>query len=183
MLTKAQQDRIQSLDAYLRRIAGNLVNTHYPGQEVDELHQIMSAFICQQVHDDPAFLHNTDTYITRRAAWWCRDLLRSADKRGPCYGDHRRAYSLDQNLPGTDGLTYGDTHAATAADLDIAIAVRQALSTLPQKRQQIAQMLMDGWKQTEIAQLFGVKKQAVSYDVRQIKLALAPVYAAYTAAA
>ena len=75
MLTANQRQRIADpkLQAYLDRIAHNIVRSHYPEQDPDELLSVMNETVCQLAAKDPAFLDQTPGYITRKAAWAARD--------------------------------------------------------------------------------------------------------------
>lgn len=170
-LTANQQAKLTDLQPYLTRIAHNIVRTHYPEQDADELLQTMNEAICTKAAADPQFLNQTPGYITRAAAWAARNYCRRE-----CHGHALAPLSLDAETE--DSATIAETIPAPLADLDLPLDIARALATLSQKRQQIARMLVAGLKRKEIAAQVGVKSPTLSWDYKQIRATLQPVYAA-----
>jgi len=174
-LTANQRQKLTDLQPYLKRIAHNIVATHYSGQDPDDLLQTMNAAICEQAARAPEFLDQTPGYITRKAAWAARDYCRHEQ-----YGRNLATLSLDASGPDGDS-SLAEVIPAPLADLDLPIDVARALATLSQKRQQIVAMLAAGLQRKEIAAHFGVKSATLAWDYQKIRSALQPVYAAVQA--
>ena len=67
-----------------------------------------------------------------------------------------------------DGIEVGDD-GKFVQDLEDDIDMNLFMQKLSPKQQEIAQMLLDGYKQVEIAQKLGVDKSAVSHIKERIK--------------
>jgi len=170
-LTANQQATLVALQPYLTRIAHNIVRTHYPEQDADELLQTMNEAICERAAQDPTFLDQTPGYITRAAAWAARNYCQRER-----FGHNLVPQSLDAETG--DDHTLAETIPAPLADLDLPLDVARALARLSRKRQQIVAMLAQGFQRKEIAERFGVKSPSLTWDLNKIKTVLQPVYAA-----
>jgi len=170
-LSTEQQKKIESLQSYLGRIAHNIVATHYPDQDPDELLAVMNAAICERAAQDPSFLEQDPPYIVKWAGWRARDYCRRE-----AYGHGLTGTSLDADTD--SALPLAETLPAPLADLDLPIDVARALATLNRKRQTIAAMLAAGFQRREIADRFGVTSPTLSWDLGKIRAALQPLYAA-----
>lgn len=170
MLTANQRDEIEQLQPYLLRIAHNIVRTHFPGQDAEEILGVMNAAICEQAARDPTYLEQAPGYVTRKAAWAARDFCRREVHR-------EQLVPVRIDAEHADHQPLAERFAAPLTDLDLSIDIQRALATLSEKRQQIAAMLVAGFKRREIAETFGVTSPTLSWDFAKIRAALAPVYA------
>jgi len=162
-LSKEQQDRIVELQSYLRRRAAWLHYTKFPTVPVDEIIAEANLAILERAADDPDFLNQSNSYVTNHGLWRAGDA-------------HRRVlrYEPDTLLDDEDtGLA--DTLPAPEADLDLSVAVREALAKLDDTARTVAIMLTQGYKKAEIARHLGIKKQSISWHCRKIEQALVGV--------
>ena len=60
----------------------------------------------------------------------------------------------------------------------MALAVRDILATLDGLTATVAALMLDGWKQAEIAKELGAPKTTINSAKNRVKKALAPVWAA-----
>lgn len=169
-----QQQRLISLQPYLKRIAHNLSHK-YAGQSADDLLQAMNLAIVERAAKDPTFLDQADGYISQTAGWAARDYCCSHLK-GVNHGWHREAFSLDEENP--DGFDNDELFADEQPDLGLALDIRDIVATLTGKTRKVADLMMQGYTGLELAERAGLKSnQAVNYYRGLIRQALAPVYA------
>lgn len=165
-MNPSQEITFFELQDYLSRIARKLSHT-YEGYESDELLQEMNVHILERAAQDPTFLDQQPGYITRAAAWHVRTWVRDQ------YDNRRIGLNLeaDEDEP-------SEWMAAPVVDQDTIIDVQDALASLSGRVAEVAQMLMAGWKATEIASELGCSKATITYYKNQLRAALAPVMAA-----
>lgn len=172
-MVTSQQQRLISLQPYLKRIAHNL-SYQYAGQSADDLLQAMNLYILESTEKDPSFLDQTDGYISRNAAWAARGYTRS-DHKGINHGWHREAFSLDQE--NDNGIDNAERFADEQPDGDLAMDIRDVLETLTGKTRKVADLMMEGYRGEELAKRAGLRSnQAVYYYRGLIRRALDSVY-------
>jgi DNA-directed RNA polymerase specialized sigma24 family protein len=147
------------LQGYLTRIAGHLASQY--GTSAEELLSQMNLYLAERAHQDPGFLQQAPGYITRAAAWRARDWMRSQRRE--------RCTSFDA----IEQVLY-----APAPDLDLGLAVRDALAGLCETDRQIAGMLASGYERKEIAQRLGYSSSSALWRaLARIRAALTPALA------
>lgn len=172
MMTTRQRAKFETTQLYLKRIAGHLVRTHYPGQEVDELVQVMNLYILERAQKDATFLDQARGFISRSAGWHARNWC-SPERKGANHGNDRMAFSLDHT--DVDGRDMREVLGDDEPDHDLVIAVRQVLAGLDGLTAQIATMMLTGFRVNEIAETLGVTRQTISAHKRRLRSALAPL--------
>lgn len=160
---------IESLQPYLTRIAHNIVRTYHREQDPDDLLQIMNLHIVEAAQADPEFLNQNRSYICKVAAYRARNFCNRES-----YGERKQPKLIDRD---DEGLL-AERFAAPQVDQDIVLDVRKALQTLSGRTAEIAQLMLDGWRQADIAKHFGITRQSVQPEKKRIEAALAPVYEA-----
>jgi DNA-directed RNA polymerase specialized sigma24 family protein len=172
-LSQTQRVKFADLQSYLERIAHNLVRNYYPNLDPDDLLSEMNLYILERAARDPSFLEQRPGFVSRAAAWAARNSANPKRHAGN-YGRDREAYILDaENDDGTDPA---EVFAAELTDHDLAIAVREALSSLEGTTRQVAGLLLTGLKGAQAARELGISRQSVQYHKTLVREALAPVY-------
>lgn len=172
MITQAQQDTLQELQAYLKRIASKFAYLYGVDSSDDILAQMNLAILERGSHD-ASFLDHPAGYITKYAAWRARDYL-GYESKGNHHGWNREAFSLDALDPGDDLIA--ERIGAADPDVDLALDVQQALSSLSEKTRTVARVLMQGVSGIELYRRSGLSNaQAVNYHRRLIRQALREV--------
>jgi DNA-directed RNA polymerase specialized sigma24 family protein len=165
-LTQAQRDRIAGLHPLIRRRAEYTSYRHYQGRApAEDIFQEANLAICQKALADPTFLEQTDSYVATAGIWAAQDASGRALK-----------YEPPTLLDDDTGLA--DTIAAPETDLDLSIAVREALDGLDGTARTVATMLMQGYRKAEIARHVGIERQSIPWHVAKVRRALAGVAAA-----
>lgn len=166
-LTQAQRDRIAELRPLIRRKAEFTSYHHYRGHvPADDLFQEASLAICQKALDDPTFLEQQDSYVVTAGMWAAQDSAKRALRYEP------------PTLLDDDDNGLADALVAPQADLDLQVAVCEALSRLDGSTRTVAAMLMEGHRKSDIARHMGIRKQSISWHVAKVRRALAGVAAA-----
>lgn len=165
-LTQEQRDRIAGLHPLIRRRAEYTSYRYYQGHiPADDIFQEANLAICQKALADPTFLEQTDSYVVTAGIWAAQEAARRALK-------HEPPTLLDDD----DGPA--GTLTAPEADLDLSLAVREALDRLDDTARTVAAMLMQGYRKSEIADRLGIRKQSIAWHVKKVRRALAGVTAA-----
>jgi DNA-directed RNA polymerase specialized sigma24 family protein len=152
---------LMEMQSYLSRIAGR-IHSYYPQIDPQDILQEMNCFILERTQKDPDFIQQQPGYITRAAAWRARDWCR----RQNC-SRTVGAVELLENVLESD-----------QPDLDLGLALRRALATLPETDRQIARMLAQGYERKEIAQRLGYSSSSALWRaLGRIRAALAPAVA------
>ena len=168
MLTPDQIETIEELQGYLTRVAHNIVRTSYPWADPDDLLQEMNVYILERAQQDPEFLDQTRSYITRAAAWNGRNALRGACRE-------RNHTPLEMDGEG-DTPAMETRFAENGPDVELSVAVTEALSALGDKALKIAKLIAAGWTGNDLARAAGLtSRKSVTYYRKQIAEALAPV--------
>ncbi len=173
MLTASQEAKILDLESYLVRISHNLVRTHYPEQDPDDLLQVMNLYILERAETEPEFLSQRPGYVSRAAAWAARAYC-SPKRTGVNHGADRVAFSLDD--PNDEGVENAERFAAPSGDLDIAIAVRDALKDLTGLTAKVASLMLAGLSISEVGRELGLSRQTIHYHKVKPTEILAPIY-------
>lgn len=170
-------EKLLEMQDYLSRIAFSL-RCHYADvYSKEDILQEMNTAILERAQEDPTFLDQRPGYISKYAGYIGRDFCKRAFavKLGWARNEWR---SLDEPNRDAPPLAEDYAMAAPAGDQDIAIMVRDAISTLTGRAREVATMMLAGYKRVDIAKHFGLSSQSLSKDVNQVKAVLAPVYAA-----
>lgn len=172
MLTASQNDRITSLQDQLRKIAYSIAYSHYRA-DVDEMAQDliaeMNLYIAERAAQDPTYLDQEDNYVTRAAGWHARDYARRER-----YGRNLQPQLMDAETE--DGVLFAETLAGDETDNDLVIAIQEALAELGEIAAQVAQMILEGYRNKDIAEALNVKPPTVYWYRKQIAEVLAPIY-------
>jgi len=171
-LTKAQVEKIESLQNYLTRIANNLARNNFPSADPQDLLQMMNETIVTQQAKTPKFLSQSPKFICQRAAWGAQAAYRK-------YHHINMRKSRPQHFANEIKLDSEENNQAeligTSRDNDTALSVAQALVGLSEKTLEIAQLLADGWKRQDIAKKLGVSRVTVHNHTKKLQKALAGI--------
>jgi DNA-binding CsgD family transcriptional regulator len=165
-LTKEQHERIVNLQPYLRRRADWLHHTKFPTVPVDEIIAEANLAILERAAQEPDFLDQNDSYVTTHGLWRAKDA---------CV---RELTYEPLTLLDDENAGLADTLTAPEIDLDLTAAVHQALSQLDDTARQVAVMLAQGYRKSDIADQLGIRKQSIGWHVTKVRRALAGVAAA-----
>jgi len=172
MLNQTDRAKIEALQDYMDRIAHNIVRTHYPQLDPADLLSVMNETVVTLAAKSPKFLDQKKGYITRKAAWAARDWARHE-----VLGLNKSPVSLDaDSADATTEEAFGASFVLDL-DLDLPLDILAALRTLDEKRQEMAVMIMQGWKRKDIAAHFGIKSPSLTTHYKVIAAALAPLRA------
>ena len=157
-----QEITSETLQKYLERIAWKL--HHMTGQTIDgeDILSEMNLHICERAAADPTFLDQAPGYISKAAAWHARSWLRRQ-----LHGQGLELNILDSETE--DGQLKSELFAAKSQDNDLTIAVHDTLDTLEGRLRQIGELLMEGYRKSEIADELGMSRANVSYYVRLLR--------------
>ena len=171
MLDESSEQVLTALQPYLHGCAKKvLASMDLPGTEREDLVQFMNIQIIERALDDPEFLtKSTKSYVGKFAAWRARDHLISTwftKTHGKGIEEQILDAETDEDCPMVERIP------APQQDLDLAGQVRDIIADLEGRTQEVAVMMLQGFKRREIAQHFGIKSQSLSGDVNRIKDAL-----------
>jgi len=132
----------------------------------------MNLFLAEQAETNPSFLDQKPGYISKKAAWVATDWARTRARHSN-YHESMDVETSDDTVTAEYRAELGEE----MPDVPTVVAVREALAGLDERAQDIAGMMLQGYKRKEIADELGIRSQSLSGPLARIKEALAPVHA------
>jgi len=153
------------------------------GIEPEDVQSEITLAILERYAEEPEFLEQTDAYIVNHGAWRARNELnrqfrsyynRTVDGDAPA--------TEDGDAPATeDGDALLDLLPASGSweDVELSFEVRDALSSLAERDQQICAMFGGGWTASEIADETDCSRRTIYYRINNpIREAFSEYYSA-----
>lgn len=172
-MTPEQTAKLEALQPRLERAAIGISNRSAHTIPADDIVQEANLAIIERAMTDPTFMDQTPSYIMQHGLWKARDQYRS---KGTLGRYDARTVSLDAlNADESTDYQFPADAVVVDDDLDLSVAVQQAIDTLGDTAKAICIMLANGYKKAEIARALGIQRQSINWHVKKARAALSQI--------
>ena len=145
--------------------AWQLTSTYH--EDVRDMYQEVVLAAIELVTKDEAIAEKGPGYLLQAATWRAQNAVRKFKSTFLVMAHNVTVVSLDdEDRTGTPKV---ERAATPMVDFSLKTAVHQVVNRLDDTDAKIAEYLMDGYSKSEVADLLGVTRAAISYRLRKMK--------------